>query len=116
MRTGCVKPPNTNENNDNEISLIEILISTETKLILRIVGKYRNVHCEFTKGDGKTMPKSKTFDYAHCWILRCNIMIHITNQYKLLRNDTIFQRQCRLLNIIKTIIIESTFVYTQNLL
>ena len=40
MRTGCVKPPNTNENNDNEISLIEILISTETKLIfLRIVGK-----------------------------------------------------------------------------
>ena len=33
MRTGCVKPPNTNENNDNEISLIEILISTETKLI-----------------------------------------------------------------------------------
>ena len=33
MRTGCVKPPNTNENNDNEISLIEILIWTETKLI-----------------------------------------------------------------------------------
>ena len=33
MRTGCVKSPNPNENNDNEISLIEILISTETKLI-----------------------------------------------------------------------------------
>ena len=59
---------------------------------LRIAGKYRNVHLPFAKGNGKTMPKSKTFDYAHCWILRCNIMIYITNQYKLLRNDTIFQR------------------------
>ena len=46
------------------------------------------------------MPKSETFDYAHCWILRCNIMIYITNQYKLLRNDTIFQRQCKLLNVL----------------
>ena len=46
------------------------------------------------------MPKSKTFDYAHCWILRCNIMIYITNQYKLLRNDTIFQRQYMLLNVL----------------
>ena len=102
MRTGCVKSPNPNENNDNWISWITIFISTETKLIYvwNIVWKYRNVNFEFNKSNGKTMSKAETFDYAHCWILRCNIMIHITNQYKLLRNDTIFQRQCNLLNVL----------------
>ena len=52
------------------------------------------------KAMDKQCQNQKLFYYAHCWILRCNIMIYITNQYKLLRNDTIFQRQCKLLNVL----------------